>query len=111
MKYQQSRPRQRQSAPKGAFEGQTESTGRSLVSQVLDRCSHKTHQMIDTLFNCLAQGESLPLSSDDDNDLPAVKHCGDTDGERHARDCGDVIVKKTSIGKNSVVGESLDTSA
>lgn len=59
----------------------------------------------------LAQSQTLLQSSNDDQNLPTLKNCTNTDGQSHMRYGADVIVKEPCIGKDSVVCESFDPCA
>lgn len=70
-------------------------------------CPH----VVDALLDGLAERERLALAGDDDDDLARVEHGRDADGERHARDGGDVVVEEARVREDRVVGERLDARA
>ena len=49
------------------------------------------------------------MTSDDNDNFSAIKYSGYTDRERHTGDSGNVVIEETSIGKDCVVGQCLDT--
>ena len=63
------------------------------------------------LTDGLAEREALALAGDDDDDLARVEDGADADGERHARDGGDVVVEEARVGEDGVVCERLDARA
>lgn len=64
-----------------------------------------------TRTDCFAQRKTLAKASDHDNDFARIKNGGDTNGERHPGDLGDVIVKEACVGKDGVVSEGFDAGA
>ena len=67
--------------------------------------------VVDALLDGLAEREGLALAGDDDDDLARVEHGRDADGERHARDGGDVVVEEARVREDRVVCERLDARA
>ena len=63
------------------------------------------------LTDGLAEREALALAGDDDDDLARVEDGADADGERHARDGGDVVREEARVGEDGVVRERLDARA
>ena len=63
------------------------------------------------LTDRFTQRETLALPSDDDDDFARIKHRSNTDGERHPRHLGDVVVKEARVGEDGVIGERFDTGA
>lgn len=68
-------------------------------------------EVVDALLDGLGEREGLALAGDDDDDLARVEDGRDADGERHARDGGDVVVKEARVGEDGVVCERLDARA
>jgi hypothetical protein len=67
--------------------------------------------VVDTLLNALLQSKRLALAKNDDNHLSGLEDSLDTNSQGHARHLADVVVKEARVGKNGVIGQSLDTSA
>lgn len=65
--------------------------------------------VVDTLLDTLLQSKRLALAKDDDNDLSGFEDGLDTDSQGHARHLADVVVKEARVGKDGVIGQSLDT--
>lgn len=70
---------------------------------------YKTHQMVHTTFNGFTKCERLAEASHDDDDLACFENGGDTDGERHAWDSGDVTVEEPGIGEDRIICQRFDT--
>jgi hypothetical protein len=67
--------------------------------------------MVHAPLDHLGQGKSFVLSSDDEDDLARVHDGLDADGECHAGHRGEVVVEKTAVVEDGLVGESLDAGA
>ena len=111
--HQLSRLRRRRSRPKGVFGGRRASTtGSNKVSYYYRQLAKPgTHQVVDTIFDSLAQCQCFPLASDDNDYLTAVEDGLYTDGKSHTRHLADVVSEETGVGEDSVVREGLDARA
>lgn len=67
--------------------------------------------MVDALLDALLQSKRLALAQNNDNDLSGLEDGLDTNSQGHARHLADVVVKEARVGKNGVIGQSLDTGA
>ena len=67
--------------------------------------------MIDPALDRLAQRKRLALPRNNHNDLATVEDGPHADGERHARDPGDVVPEEARVREDRVVRERLDARA
>jgi hypothetical protein len=70
-----------------------------------------TDQVVYALLDALGESPRFGLTGDDQDDFSAVQHGCDSDGQRHVRHFGDVIVKESRVGLDRLVCERLDPCA
>jgi hypothetical protein len=56
-----------------------------------------------------AECESLSLTSNNNDNFSTIKDSRYADRERHAGNSGNVVIEETSIGKDGIVSQRLDT--